>query len=121
MVQVMEFEVSDKVLREMQAQGKSILSTARVFENTFAAIVTRLRKGTQVEDYLTAELNAGIPPHCKRTTKPTTTEAGKVLADEVKRWQAAKVRVPYRDGLFPFLDCTAAITARINEVHGWFD
>lgn len=120
MVQVMEFEVSDKVLREMQAQGKSILSTARIFENTFAAIVTRLRKGTQVEDYLTANLMQAyyiLQTH----NKAHDPEAGKVLADEVKRWQAAKVRVPYRDGLFPFLDCTAAITARINEVHGWFD
>lgn len=120
MVKTLEFEVNDAVLRDMAAQGKSILHKAKIFENTFGAITARLRKGQQIEDYLTAELYQAyslIQTH----NKAHDPEAGKRFADEVKKWQAAKIRVPYRDGLFPFLDTTETIAARINEIHAWFD
>ncbi len=113
------FEVNDDLLREMSNRGKNLLSSARIFEATFGRIIDRLRKGEQVEDYLTAEL---LQAYRLLATWYLVhdREAGKRIADEVRMWQAAKVKVRYKSQPQPFLDCTEPITKGFNEVHGWF-
>ena len=114
-----EFSVNDPLLREMSSLGKSLLSKARIFENVFGAIVNKLRKGQQVDDYLTADLCMAyslIQTH----NKAHSPETGKRYAVEVQKWQLAKVRVPYTDEPQPFLKTTPAIAAKLDEIHAWF-
>ena len=50
-------------------------------------------------------------------------EAGKRLRDEVRRWQAAKVRQPgfYGPEEKPLLESTKAMDENFERVHRWFD
>lgn len=117
---VQEFSVNDPILREMFTLGKSMLSSARVFEDVFNRITDRLRKGQQVDDYLTAELYKGYAL-LQTHHKAHDPEAGKRFAAEVRKWQRAKVRVPHRDEPQPFLNTTPSIAANFEKVHAWFE
>lgn len=114
------FEPSNAVIAAFGSKGKSLLSDARIFEQTFGNIVNLMREGKQIPEHGTVELWRAY--HLVATHyKVHDVEAGKRLAAEMKRWLSAKVKLPYYEELQDFLKRTPPVEAKFEAVHSFFE
>ena len=116
------FEPDYAVLRDFETAGKSILNSAKTFGGTFERLARFIKQGRQLPAHGTADLMDAyrlVQIH-NRVKNP---EAGKRLAAEVKRWQAAKVRVPgfHEPEQKPLLESNKGLDELFSKIHAWFD
>ncbi len=114
------FQVDHGVLKSLLQTNKHLLRGAESFDGFSRRLMRNMQNAHPFEPYEVQELLVGykqVQTH-NRIHDP---EAGQRLAQEIKRWQAAKVR--YLSGEWhekPLLPCTGAQTKAIDEINAWF-
>jgi len=116
---VQTFQFNDAVLRQFAQTGRRIRQTADLFDGVQKTI-NSIREARQLDEAATADFYQ-MYVLAQTWNYRHDPAAGKVLASEVQKLMAAKVRVPYRDAPQPFLLMTPPIQAKMEEVNSWFE
>ena len=117
------FKVNREILKDFQTTGRRILKQAEALDEFSRRLNNNLadERPRAFEDYETSQLLAGyrlVQTH----NRIHNTEAGQLLAREVKVWLGATV--PHLHGDWqekPLLPCTAGQAAQFAEIHSWFN
>ena len=122
MNEVKIFEPNHDIVRDFQKEGMSILNAAKVFGGTTEKLFRFIKQGRQLPSHGTADLYSAYRT-VQIFNRAMDREAGKRLAAEVKRWQAAKVRVPgfHEPEQKPLLESNKGLDELFSKIHAWFD
>lgn len=115
---VQTFQFPDAVLRQFAQTGRQFGRTADLFDGVQKTI-NSIREARQLDETATADFYQMylLTQTWNYRHDPA---AGKVLASEVQKLMAAKVKVAYKDTPEPFLKMTPPIQAKMEEVNAWF-
>jgi hypothetical protein len=120
MIETTSFRINQEVVKSLYEQGRQILKAAERFDESWKRIGRKLSKLDFLEVWETMELlqTYTLIQTWNRVHAP---ETGRLLAQEVKRWQTTKVEVMRLQWVEKnLLETTPEMTAKFNAIHAWF-